>query len=90
LLWVTGENNDAALAAFGAFAGLLALLTIGGADKISFDSFVCTVTLAGIAELAGDVCAKTEVTKNKGAKAQATRIKGFALATISSLVLIWP
>ena len=80
-----GANNDAALAGFEA-----SFRTTGGADKESLDSFVCTVTLAGIAELAGGVCAEIDATKNRGAKAQATHIKGFALATISLLVLIWP
>jgi len=87
---VTDANNEAAFAAFGVLAGLLALLTVGGADKASLDSFTCTVTLAGIAELAGAVWAKVEVTKNRGAKAEATRNKGLTLAIISLLVLILP
>ena len=83
LLWVTGANKEVALAAFA-----LVLLTTGGADKESFDSFACTVTVAGITELVGDVCAKTAKAKNREAKA--SHFAGFALATISSLVLIWP
>ena len=81
-LFVTGANNDAALAGLA-----VSLLTTGGADKESFDSFVWTVTLAGMGAFDW---AKTEDTKNKEATAQATRCLGVNLASTNALVFIWP